>query len=74
MGPGVGVAPGVGVGGSVSVTVEVVGEPREPLSGLLRFTVNVLLGPTTGLFRSGTVIVLDAVSPSFHERVPLVAV
>jgi hypothetical protein len=74
---GVAVATGVGVGdgvGSVNVTVAVVCCPSVPLSGLLRFTVKVLLGPTTGLLSNGTVITFDVVSPSFQERSPLVAV
>jgi len=75
VGTGVEVAVGVGVGvGSVSVTVAVVCDPSEPLSGLLRLTEKVLLGPTTGLLRRGMVISFDAVSPSFHESTPLVAV
>jgi hypothetical protein len=60
--------------GSVSVTVAVVCEPNEPFSGLLKLTVNVLLGAITGLLSNGTVIVFGALSPSLHESTPLVAV
>jgi len=69
VGPGVDVAPGVreGVGvGSVSVTVAVVCEPSEPFRGLLKVTVNDLLGAITGLLSSGIAIIFGALSPSFQ--------
>jgi hypothetical protein len=66
-GVGVGVAPPAGV----RVTIAVAGVPREPFSGLLRLTLNVLLVMAAGLFKSAIVIVFVAVSASAQERVPL---
>src|ERR1043166_591808 len=66
---GVGVAPPVGV----RVTVAVAGVPSDPLSGLVRLTVNVLFVTAAGLFKSVIVIVFAAVSASTQESVPLAA-
>ena len=71
VGAGVGVGVGVAPPAGVRVTTAVAGVPREPFSGLLRLTLNVLLVMAAGLFKSVIVIVFAAVSASAQERVPV---
>src|SRR3989442_995579 len=66
------IVPDVGV--STMVTVALLTLPRvAPPVGLLSRTANVSLPSTSASGRMATVNVLGAVSPSAHERVPLVA-